>query len=68
MILQFKEEQYGWGDSFFIVDENNQNRYRCESSRILWMQKFVIRDMSKNVLVRLETNPRACLRESTIYS
>lgn len=63
MILQFKEEQYGWGDTFYILDENNQRKYRVSSSQILWNKKFEIRDMDKNVLVTIKNEPKSLLKK-----
>lgn len=63
MILYFKEEAYGWGDSFFILDEDNQRKYRVNSSVLLWNKKFEIRDMDKNVLVTIKNEPKSLLKK-----
>lgn len=63
MILQFIEEAYGWGDSFFVLDGNNQRKYRVGSSLVLWNKKFEIRDMDKNVLATIKNEPKSLLKK-----
>ena len=63
MILQFKEKEYGWGDAFYVLDEDNQRKYRVKSSVLLWNKKFEIRDMDKNVLVTIKNEPKSLLKK-----
>lgn len=63
MNLHFKEEQYNWGDSFYILDDNNQRKYHVKSSVILWNKKWEIRDLNKNVLVVIKNDPKSLMKK-----
>ena len=63
MSLQFKEERYNWGDQFYILDDDNQRKYRVNSSILLWNKKWVVRDMDKNVLITIKNEPRSLLKK-----
>ena len=63
MILQFKKDQYNWGDSFYIYDEVGNKKYRVKSSIILWNKKFEIMDLDKNVLVTIKQEPRSLVKK-----
>ena len=63
MILQFKEEQYKWGDKFFVMDEGDNRKYRVKSSVLLWNKKFEISDMDKNLLVTIKSEPKSVLKK-----
>ena len=45
------------------MDENNQKKYRVNSSTLLWNKKYVIRDMDKNVLVTIKNEPKSLLKK-----
>lgn len=63
MTLHFKESNYNWGDSFYILDENNQRKYRVKSSVLLWNRKFEILDLDKNVLVTIKKEPKSLIKK-----
>lgn len=63
MNLHFKEEQYSWGDSFYILDDNNQRKYRVKSSVMLWNRKWEIQDLDKNVLVVIKNEPKSLMKK-----
>ena len=63
MILQFKEDQYKWGDTFFVMDEADNRKYRVKSSVLLWNKKFEISDMDKNLLVTIKSEPKSVLKK-----
>lgn len=63
MNLHFKEQQYGWGDSFYIFDDNNQQKYQVRSSVLLWNKKWEIRDLDNNVLVSIKNEPKSLLKK-----
>ena len=68
MSLQFKEEQYGWGDTFYVVDENNQRKYYVESGTILWNKKVEIRDLNKQVLAVIKNEPKSIIKKKFYIS
>ena len=63
MNLHFKEKQYGWGDKFYIMDDNDQRQYHVKSSVLLWNRKWEICDLSKNVLVVIKNEPKSLLKK-----
>lgn len=63
MELHFKEEQYSWGDRFYILDGNNQRKYWVKSSVLLWNKKWEICDLDKNVLVVIKNDPKSLLKQ-----
>ena len=63
MILQFKEDQYNWGDKFFVMDEADNRKYQVTSSVLLWNKKFEISDMDKNLLVTIKSEPKSLLKK-----
>ena len=63
MNLHFKEEQYNWGDKFYILDDNDQRRYWVKSSVMLWSKKWEICDLDKNVLVVIKNEPKSLLKK-----
>ena len=63
MNLHFKEKQYGWGDKFYIFDDNNQRKYQVRSSVLLWSKKWEICDLDKNVLVSIKNEPKSLLKK-----
>lgn len=63
MNLHFKEKQYNWGDTFYILDENNQRRYWVRSSILLWNKKWEICDLDKNVLAVIKNEPKSLLKQ-----
>lgn len=63
MSLQFKEEQYCWGDKFYILDDNNQRKYWVKSNVMLWNRKWQICDLDKNVLVVIKNEPKSLLKK-----
>ena len=63
MSLQFKEQEYNWGDKFYVMDENNQRKYRVKSSIMLWSRKWEICDLDKNVLVVIKNEPKSLLKK-----
>ena len=63
MILQFQHQQYAWGDTFYVMDEDNKKKYQVRSSVLLWNKKFEIRDMDKNVLVTIKNEPKSLVKK-----
>lgn len=63
MTLHFKESQYSWGDSFYILDDNNQRKYKVRSSVLLWRKKWEICDLDNNVLVSIKNEPKSLLKK-----
>lgn len=63
MNLHFKEEQYGWGDTFYIMDDDDKRQYRVQSSVFLWNKKWEICDLDKNVLVVIKNEPKSLLKK-----
>lgn len=63
MNLHFKEQQYGWGDSFYILDDNNERKYQVRSSVLLWNKKWEICDLDNNVLVSIKNEPKSLLKK-----
>ena len=63
MILHFEEEQYGWGDTFYVLDENNQRKYFVKSSVLLWNKKWEIFDLDKHQLVVIKNDPKSLLKK-----
>ena len=63
MNLHFKEEQYSWGDKFYILDEENQRKYRVKSSAMLWNRRWEIQDLDKNVLVVIKNEPKSLMKK-----
>ena len=63
MILQFQREQYAWGDTFYVLDENNKRKYWVRSSVFLWNRKFEIHDLDKNLLVTIKNEPKSLLKK-----
>lgn len=47
MIINFKRDAYGIGDSYYIYDENFKRKYYVKSSLLFFSQKFEICDLSK---------------------
>ena len=68
MNLHFKEEQYTWGDTFYVLDDNNQRKYRVRSSVVLWNKKWEICDLDKNVLVVIKNEPKSLLKKKYYIS
>ena len=52
MKLHIKERQYNWGDSFYVLTDENQRIFHVKSSVLLWNRKFEISDLDRNVLGR----------------
>lgn len=63
MNLHFKENHYNWGDTFYILDDNNQRKYWVKSSILLWNKKWEICDLDKNVLVSIKSEPKSLLKK-----
>ena len=63
MNLHFKENRYNWGDSFYVLDEDNQRKYRVRSSILLWNRKWEVRDLDKNLLILIKKEPRSLLKK-----
>ena len=63
MNLHFKKKRYNWGDTFYIMDENDQRRYWVKSSVLLWNRKWEICDLDKNVLVVIKNEPKSLLKK-----
>lgn len=63
MNLHFKEDQYAWGDTFYILDDNNKRKYWVRSNVILWNKKWEILDLDKNVLVVIKNEPKSLLKK-----
>lgn len=63
MNLHFKEIQYSWGDRFYILDDNNQRKYRVSNRVILWNKKWEIQDLNKNVLITIKNEPKSLLKK-----
>ena len=63
MILYIKEDQYCWGDDFFVLDENNQRKYHVTTGTVLWNRKFEIRDLNKNVLATIKNEPKSPVKK-----
>lgn len=63
MVLQFKRENYNWGDSFFIYDEAGNKKYKVKNSILLWNKKWEIRDLDKNVLVTIKQEPKSIVKK-----
>ncbi len=68
MNLHFKEEQYNWGDKFYILDDNNQRKYWVKSSAVLWNRKWEICDLDKNKLVVIKNEPKSMLKKKYYIS
>lgn len=68
MVLHFKEKQYGWGDTFYILDDNNQRKYQVKSSVMLWNKKFEIRDLDKETLVVIKNDPKSLMKKKFFIS
>lgn len=66
--LHFKEVQYNWGDKFYILDDNNQRKYRVKSSVVLWNRKWEICDLDKNVLVVIKNAPKSLMKKKYYIS
>ena len=63
MNLHFQEKQYGWGDTFYIYDDNDQRKYWVKSSVVLWNKKWEICDLYKNVLATIKSEPKSLLKK-----
>ena len=63
MVLQFKERNYNWGDTFFIYDEVGNKQYKVRNSILLWNRKWEILDLNKNVLVTIKQEPRSLVKK-----
>lgn len=63
MALHFKKEHYNWGDTFYILDNENQRKYWVRNSILLWMKKWEILDLDKNVLVSIKKEPKSLLKK-----
>lgn len=63
MNLHFKETQYGWGDNFYIYDDNDHRKYKVRSSSLLWKRKWEICDLNNNVLVSIKNEPKSLLKK-----
>jgi uncharacterized protein YxjI len=62
MEFQFKEEAYGWGDRFYIYNDNNERVYRAKSSVMLLSKKMVIQDLDKNEVLTIKNEPKSLLK------
>lgn len=45
MIYKIKEQFWGWGDSFTIVDESDRVRYTVESERYTWGDRLSLKNL-----------------------
>ena len=63
MTLHFKKEEYIFGDSFYIYDENFKRKYHVKSSIMLWKKKFEIFDLDKNLLVTIKNEPKSIIKK-----
>lgn len=63
MNLHFKEKQYRWGDTFYIMDDDDQRKYWVRSSVMLWNRKWEICDLDKNALVAIKNDPKSILKK-----
>ena len=63
MILQFKQDSYNWGDTFFIYDEAGNKKFKVKSSIILWNKKWEILDLDKKVLVTIKQEPKSLVKK-----
>lgn len=66
--LQFKKKEYNWGDTFYILDDNNQRKYWAKSSVLLWNRKWEICDLDKNQLVVIKNEPKSLLKKKYYIS
>ena len=62
MKLHIKERQYNWGDSFYVLTDENQRIFHVKSSVLLWNRKFEISDLDRNVLVTIKQEPKSLLK------
>ena len=63
MKLQFKEDRYGWGDTFYIYDDQNQKKFKVSSSVFLLSKKVEIKDMNKKLVVTIKSEPKSLLKK-----
>lgn len=63
MILKFKEEAYGVGDTFYIYDENHKRKYYVDSGSVLFSQKYQICDLNKKTLVTIKNEPKSVIKK-----
>lgn len=63
MNLHFKEKQYNWGDTFYILDDDDKRRYWVRSSIMLWNKKWEICDLDKNVVITIKNEPKSLLKK-----
>ena len=63
MNLHFKEKQYSWGDTFYILDDNDQRKYWVRNSVMLWNRKWEICSLDKKALVVIKNDPKSLLKK-----
>ena len=61
--FHFKKDQYGWEDSFYIYNDQNEKVLKVKSSIFLLSKKVEIKDMNKNLFVTIKNEPKSLLKK-----
>ena len=63
MKFHFKKDQYGWGDSFYIYNDQNEKVLNVKTSTFLLSKKVEIKDMNKNLFITIKNEPKSLLKK-----